>query len=149
MNVTMIPQMILPSKRFPANVTGIRSLIRVGPLVYQQIIALGELSVAEFAYELFLRSLAGQPSCEEGGGRWDRERWMDSTLMMMMMAVMMMVMMIMVSGGRLGATTPDCQQRGIPQPIVEERCLITNAVLSPVRIWWLASKPLSEVLARS
>lgn len=136
----MISEMILSSKSFPANVTRIRPLIRVSPLVYQQIIALGELSVAEFAYELFLRSLAGQPSGQERGGRWDRERWMDSLMMMMMVAVM-----IMMRGGSLGATTPDSQQRGVPQPIVEKRCLIAN-VLPTVRIRLGKS---SKMLARS
>lgn len=136
----MISEMILSSKSFPANVTRIRPLIRVSPLVYQQIIALGELSVAEFAYELFLRSLAGQPSGQERGGRWDRERWMDSLMMMMMVAVM-----IMMRGGSLGATTPDSQQRGVPQPIVEERCLVAN-VLPTVRIRLAKS---SKMLARS
>lgn len=50
----VIPEVILSPERLAANITGIRPLVRVGPLVDEQIVRLGELSVAELADELFL-----------------------------------------------------------------------------------------------
>lgn len=44
--------MVLPSERFAADVAGVGPLVGVRPLVDQQIVALGELSVAKFADEL-------------------------------------------------------------------------------------------------
>ena len=112
----MIPQMILPAKRFPADVAGVRPLVGVRSLVYQQVVAFGELSVAELADELFLRPLARQPPREERGGRRDlRERVMHA----------LMALVVIRMGHRLRTTAPDGQQRGTPQPIVEERSLIT------------------------
>lgn len=52
----VISEMILSSKRFSANVTGVRSFIRVGSFVDQQGVALGELPIAKFADELFFWS---------------------------------------------------------------------------------------------
>jgi len=46
--------MILSSESFATNVTRIRSLIRVCPLVDQEVVRLGELTVAIFTNELFL-----------------------------------------------------------------------------------------------
>lgn len=57
--------MVLSPERFFAYVARVRSLVRVSPLVYQQVVALGELSVAESAYELFFRP--GRPADADGG----------------------------------------------------------------------------------
>jgi hypothetical protein len=46
--------MVLSSEGFPADVARVRPFIRVSPLVDQQIVAFGELSVAVLADELFL-----------------------------------------------------------------------------------------------
>lgn len=46
--------MVLSPERFLANVARVRSFVRVSPLVNQQVVAFGELPVAEPAYELFL-----------------------------------------------------------------------------------------------
>lgn len=48
--------MVLPSEGFSTDVTGVGSLVRVRSLVDQQVVALGELPVAEFADEPLLRS---------------------------------------------------------------------------------------------
>lgn len=61
----MIPQMILPTEGLSANIARVRPLVRVSPLVNQQIVTLGELSITEFTDELFLRSLSGHPSADE------------------------------------------------------------------------------------
>lgn len=53
-NLPMISQVILPPERFTADIARIRPLISMRPLVYQQIITLGELPVAKFANELLL-----------------------------------------------------------------------------------------------
>lgn len=114
----MIPQMILPAERFPADVARVRPLVGVRSLVYEQVVALGELSVAELADELFLRPLAGQPPREERGGRLDlRERVMHA----------LMALVVIRMGHCLRATAPYGQQRGTSQPIVEERGLIALA----------------------
>lgn len=96
----MISQMILPAKGFPTDVTRVRSLVRVSSLVNQQIVALGELSVAEFANKLLLRSLTGQPSRKERSGRRYRKRWMYA---------LMTLLMIRMRRRSLRATTPDSQ----------------------------------------
>ena len=44
--------MILSPKRLPANVAGVRSLVRVCSLVDQQVVGFGKLSVAKFANKL-------------------------------------------------------------------------------------------------
>lgn len=59
--------MVLSPERLLAYVARVGSLVRVGPLVYQQIVTLGELSVAESAYELFFGS--GRPADADGGTR--------------------------------------------------------------------------------
>lgn len=43
-HVTVISQVILSSKCLAANVARIRSLVRVGALVYEQVVGLGEVS---------------------------------------------------------------------------------------------------------
>lgn len=67
----MISEVILSAKRLSADVTRVWSLIRVRPFVNQQIIALGELSIAELADKLFLGPLSGQSP------RQERRRWRD------------------------------------------------------------------------
>jgi hypothetical protein len=57
-NVAMIAKMILPPERFAADVTRVRTLVGVRSLVYQQIVRLGELSIAIFADELLLWTCA-------------------------------------------------------------------------------------------
>lgn len=49
----VIPQVILSPERLAADITGIGPLVRVCPLVDEQIVRLGELSIAELADELF------------------------------------------------------------------------------------------------
>lgn len=56
----MISQMILSTESLAANVTAIWTLIGVRPLVNQQVVGFGELSVAVFAYKLLLRSRSGR-----------------------------------------------------------------------------------------
>lgn len=46
--------MILPPEGFPADVAGVRPFVSMGPLVDQQVVALGELPVAVLADELLL-----------------------------------------------------------------------------------------------
>lgn len=54
MNIPVIPQMILPSEGFVANVTRVRPFIGVGSFMNQKVIGLGEVSATEFADEFFL-----------------------------------------------------------------------------------------------
>ena len=54
MNVAMVPQVVLPPEGLAADVAGVGPLVRVGPLVYQQVVGLGELSVTELANKLLL-----------------------------------------------------------------------------------------------
>ena len=56
MNIAVVSQVVLPSKSFSTDVTGVRSLVRMSPFVDQQVVAFGELPVAEFADEPLLRS---------------------------------------------------------------------------------------------
>jgi hypothetical protein len=53
-DVPVVPEVVLAPKRLPADVTRVRSLVRVRALVDQQVVRLGELSAAELAYELLL-----------------------------------------------------------------------------------------------
>ena len=65
--------MVLSSKGFPADVARVRSLVRVRPLVDQQVVTLGELPVAELANETLLWSRGSAGASKEswvvGGGR--------------------------------------------------------------------------------
>lgn len=61
----MIPQMILSAEGLSAYVARVRPLVGVRPLVNQQVVALGELSIAELADELFLGPLARWSPSEE------------------------------------------------------------------------------------
>jgi hypothetical protein len=57
-DVAMVPQMVLPPERLAANVAGEGPLVRVRPLVDEQVVGLCELPVAELADELLAR-----PTC--------------------------------------------------------------------------------------
>jgi len=65
-NVPVIPQMILPPEGLAANVAGIGPLVRVGSLVDEQIVGLGELPVAVLADELLLWATAAGGSTTGG-----------------------------------------------------------------------------------
>lgn len=52
--------MVLSPERFFTNVARVRSLVRVSTLVYQQVVALGELPTTKPAYELFFGT--GRPT---------------------------------------------------------------------------------------
>ena len=56
MNIAVVSQVVLPSESFSTDVAWVRSLVRVSSLVDQQVVAFGELPVAEFADEPLLRS---------------------------------------------------------------------------------------------
>lgn len=53
-NVPMIPEVVLAPERLSADVTSVGPLVSMGPLVDQQVVGLGEPSLAESAYELLL-----------------------------------------------------------------------------------------------
>lgn len=53
-DVTVIPQMVLPPESLSADVARVGTLIGVSPLVDQQVVGLGELPVAVLADELLL-----------------------------------------------------------------------------------------------
>jgi hypothetical protein len=57
-DVAVVPQMVLPPERLAAHVAREGSLVRVRPLVDEQVVGLCELSVAELADELLAR-----PTC--------------------------------------------------------------------------------------
>lgn len=119
----MIPQMILPPERFSADIAGIRSFVRMRPLVNQEIVAFSELPIAKLANKLFLGPLSGQSPGKKGGGRRYRKRGMQS---LMTLVMMMMMMMIRMRGRCLRATTPDSEQRGSSEPIIQECGLIAD-----------------------
>lgn len=49
----VIPQVILPPEGLVADVTRVWPLIRVGPLVYEQVVGFGKVSAAKLADKLF------------------------------------------------------------------------------------------------
>ena len=53
MNVAVVAQMVLPPKSFAANITAVRTFVRVRSLVDQQVVRLGELSIAELTNVAF------------------------------------------------------------------------------------------------
>ena len=61
----MVSQMILASEGFAADIAGVGPLVRVSSLVDQQVVRLGELSVAKLTNKLLLGFCAGAPS--QGG----------------------------------------------------------------------------------
>lgn len=77
-DVSMISQMILPSKSLLTNITGIRSFIGMRTFVYEQIVRLAELAITEFTNELFLRprrsSRCPEQSSVSSPGRWENRR---------------------------------------------------------------------------
>ena len=56
----MIPQVILPPESLVADVTSVRPLVGVGPLVDEQVVGFGKVSAAKLADKLFFR-FGGQP----------------------------------------------------------------------------------------
>lgn len=50
----MIPQVILSSEGFVANVTCVRPFISVGSFMDQKVVGLGEVPATEFTHELLL-----------------------------------------------------------------------------------------------
>ena len=52
----VVPQMVLPPKWLAADITGKRPLISVGPLMDQEVVGFGELSLAVLADVLLLQS---------------------------------------------------------------------------------------------
>lgn len=56
----VIPQVVLPPEGLVADVTRVRPLVRVGPLVDEQVVGFGKVSAAELADKLFFR-FRGQP----------------------------------------------------------------------------------------
>jgi hypothetical protein len=57
----VVSEVVLAPERLPADVTRVRSLVRVRPLVDQQVIRLGELPAAKLAYELLLGACGSGP----------------------------------------------------------------------------------------
>ena len=72
-NVAVVAQVVLPPEGLAAHVAGEGPLVGVCPLVYQQVVGLGELPVAELANETLLWSRgpagASKESWVVGGGR--------------------------------------------------------------------------------
>lgn len=60
MDIPVIPQVILPPEGFVADVTRVWPLVRVGPLVDEQIVGFGKVSAAKLADKFFFR-FGGQP----------------------------------------------------------------------------------------
>jgi len=56
MDVPVVSKVILAAKRFPTNITGVRTFIRVRSLVNKKVVRLGELAIAELTNKLLLRS---------------------------------------------------------------------------------------------
>ena len=50
----MVSEMVLSSEGLAADITRVGALVRVGSLVDQQIIGLGEMATTVFTYKLFL-----------------------------------------------------------------------------------------------
>ena len=57
MYVAMVSEVILPSEGLAADITRVGSLVRVCPLMNEQVVGLGELSVAKFTFEFLLGSV--------------------------------------------------------------------------------------------
>lgn len=64
----MVSEVILPAESFPADVARVGPLVRMSPFVDEEIVGLGELTVAVLADELFLGSSAGHSWCSHW--RW-------------------------------------------------------------------------------
>lgn len=50
----MVPEVVLSSEGFVADITGIWPLVRVRPLVDQKVVGFGKMAAAELADKLFL-----------------------------------------------------------------------------------------------
>ena len=48
-NVAVVPEVVLPPERLAADVAGVGPLVRVGPLVDQQVVGLGEVALTILA----------------------------------------------------------------------------------------------------
>jgi hypothetical protein len=66
-DIPVVSQMVLPPESFPTNVTGIRPLVCVSPLMYKKIVRFGKLSIAELADEPFLWPGRSARTSEEPG----------------------------------------------------------------------------------
>ena len=55
----MVPKVVLSSKGFVADITGVWPLIRVRPLMDQKVVGFGKMAATELADKLFL-GLGGQ-----------------------------------------------------------------------------------------
>lgn len=90
----MISEMILSPEGLATDVTGEGSLVGVGSLVYQQIVGLGELALAEAADELLLPSLATDRFL--GVGRHDRRRLVRHAVLVVVVVVVMMTKQVLM-----------------------------------------------------
>ena len=61
-DVPVIAQMILTPKSLAANITGVRSFVRMRSFVYQQVVGLGKLTITEFA-DKFFAGTTGPAGC--------------------------------------------------------------------------------------
>jgi len=65
-SLLVIPEVVLPAERLAAHVTGVRTLVRVGSDVYEQVVRLAKLPVAVRANVPFL-GLATRRGCRHCG----------------------------------------------------------------------------------
>ena len=65
MNVSVVPEMVLPPEGLATYFTGVGPLVRVRALVDQQVVGLGELALAELADEPLLRAGAAARPTEQ------------------------------------------------------------------------------------
>ena len=66
-NVSVVSKVVLPAEGLAANITIEGSLIGVGPLVDEEVVGFGELSVAVLADETFLGSRSSSGSPQQSG----------------------------------------------------------------------------------
>ena len=117
--------MILPAERLAAYVAGVGPLVRMCPLVDEEVVALGEAPVAELADELLLGPLAGGPPRDEGGGRGrlDRRELAEPQAQLhgghTLARVVVVVVLLLLDGGAAGG-----QQGRAPDPLVQEGLLL-------------------------
>lgn len=75
MDVAMVSEVILASEGLAADITRVRSLVCVCPFMNEQVVGLGELSVAKFTFEFLLGSVVDPSSSRRldhplSHGRW-------------------------------------------------------------------------------
>lgn len=63
----MVSKVVLSSESLPANVTGVRPLVRVGSFMDKQVVRFRELAIAVFANKLLLRPRTGNSWRSHGG----------------------------------------------------------------------------------